>query len=1109
MKKKYGLLFPLIVLLFLTGISTPVKAQFFYGLNQQFGKNRVQYDDFDWVYYRFERFDIYFYRGNDKLAEQVAVMTDKTLVRVENFLDSPVEDRVQILVFNNLSDLKQSNVNSNNDEDYHSSGVTRISGRRLFIHFNGSYVDLEKQLRAGLSEVVLSNLVYGGFTQSLKNSTLLNLPEWYTEGLISYIGQNWSSEIDTRVRDGFLSDRFKRINSLIGDEAKFAGHSLWHYIAQTYGKKVLKDIVYMAIVNRNIESGFSYILGKDLETITEGWKAYYTEQYKNAKLNDVLQGKPFLKVPKNKFITRMSLNRDGSKMAYVKQRFGEYKVYIKDIETGKRKRILRGGYKIAQNADLSFPLMAWHPNGEILTLVTEEKGRLLLNFYNLEEKKFEKKSLFKFDKILSMQYSKNGKELLLSAVKKNQSDIFIYNILNTKVQQLTNDSYDDFNPSYFEDGKRVVFSSNRLNDTLKKKEWSLDFPKRSFDLFAMEAKQPKEDTLKIWRLTDSKGINELFPQEYEKGYIAFQSNRSGTVNRHLIKIDSAISYVDTITHYEYLFNEYQVTEYNRNLLGQAFDAEREVNYDLILRDNRYKIYSSLHLPAKDLLINGVKKTTKPIANLAPPTTGEVDSSESKTQLVAQDQIAPLYYPGVPNSEFEIDINNYRFEDEEKLTKKKKLNLLKDKKVELVPSLQAVTNSPITEPYVLTIPPKRNYFLSFYKDDFSVGFENIFSNPQYQRFTGFVTPDLLNFGFNSNFKVGVIDLMHDYRIIGAAKTTFQPLSGTSITPNAEFYISVSNYRKRLNVDYVFSRRSQILIQNFNDYDRIITYEAMPKFTWPISPVASLRGTVGYRIDKTIALTREPSTLEEPDVYKDYVLARGAFVYDNTRKIGLNLHAGLRYKVFAEYYRNLTKSPTGLYTFGVDARHYTIIHRNLIWANRVATGFSWGPERLIYIMGGVDNAFSNSVEPTPISPNNDYAFQTLVTNMRGSFQNIRNGDKFAVINSEVRWPILSYLYRRPIRSDIFKNLQIIGFADVGTAWNGPSPYSTENEINTTIIPFASNGTIVLDSQREPIIGGVGAGLRTRVFGYLVRFDWAWGIEDGIVKPRIFTFSLGADF
>ncbi len=1089
---------PLVFLL----LAQQVSAQFFYGLQQTFGKNRVQYNDFEWVFYRFERFDVYFYRGNEDLAEQVARMTDKNLPQIEKFLDAPLDERVQILVFNNLSDLKQSNVNSNEDEDYNTSGITRISGRRLFVYFDGDYTELESHLRSGLTEVVLSNLIYGSFTESIKNSTLLNLPEWYMEGLISYMGESWNTDIDTRVRDGILSGKYKKINSLMQDDARYAGHSMWYYIDQTYGKKVIKNILYLSIIHRNIENGFTYILGKNLKEIQQGWLYFYGNRYgtdQSALAANKAQ-QVFLKAPKGYVITQMASSEDGRYLAYVCQKFSEYKLYIYDFEREKRKKILKGGYKIAQNTDYSFPLLSWHPNNEILAFFTEEEGFIYLNFYNLKDKKLEKKTFFKFDKILSFEYSEDGKRFLLSAVKNGQSDIFLYNILNTKVEQITNDSYNDLYPSFFDGNKRIVFSSNRFTDTLKQGEKSDRFAYHH-DLFAMEAKEP-EDTTVIWRMTNSPGIEELKAQEYEPGYLSFLSNRSGIQNRHLIQIDSSIAYVDTTTHYEYSFKEYRVTDLNRNLLGNVFAPERDLTLNLVYEDRRYRLLEETYLSPEELSLRQVNSSQA----------GQPSEAAEESEALSQDyNDKPLYYPGVKTSDFEINIDDYRFNNEEKIRGKGKgENEAKEpaEPLQIQPVPEAITSfSQAREE--LKIPPKRNYFLSFYQDDFSASFGNAFDNPQYQRFTGFVSGDLLNSGFNMQFKVGALELMHDYRLIGGMRTNFQPLSGTSLTPNAEYIIALLDYKKRLDKTYIFSRRSQVQFIDPTNYQRIITHEGTARFSWPFSPVSSIRADLGYRLDRTITLSREQTSLDNPDFYQDYLVSRLAYVYDNTRKIGINLYAGLRYKIFFEYYRNLNTSPTGLYNTGIDLRQYTVIHRNLIWANRFASGFSFGPQKLIYFMGGVDNQFAPQFNPdTRIATENNYIFQTLATNMRGFFQNIRNGNNFALINTEIRWPIFSYLASRPLRSDFFKNFQIVGFGDIGTAWNGPSPYAPENAINTNIVDFGGL-RVELDSQKEPIVASYGVGIRTRLFGYYVRVDLAWGVEDGIFLPHVWHISLGTDF
>jgi hypothetical protein len=132
------------------------------------------------------------------------------------------------------------------------------------------------------------------------------------------------------------------------------------------------------------------------------------------------------------------------------------------------------------------------------------------------------------------------------------------------------------------------------------------------------------------------------------------------------------------------------------------------------------------------------------------------------------------------------------------------------------------------------------------------------------------------------------------------------------------------------------------------------------------------------------------------------------------------------------------------------------------------------------------------------------------MRGFIQNARNGNSFALFNSEIRWPIFQYLISKPIKSDFLKHFQITGFGDIGTAWTGTDPYSDENAFNTReVTNGGSSVKVKLKNQIDPLVGGVGFGLRTKALGYFIKMDYAWGIENGQLKdPRPF-FSLGLDF
>ena len=54
------------------------------------------------------------------------------------------------------------------------------------------------------------------------------------------------------------------------------------------------------------------------------------------------------------------------------------------------------------------------------------------------------------------------------------------------------------------------------------------------------------------------------------------------------------------------------------------------------------------------------------------------------------------------------------------------------------------------------------------------------------------------------------------------------------------------------------------------------------------------------------------------------------------------------------------------------------------------------------------------------------------------------------------------------------------------------------------------IIVTEMKEPLVGGIGVGLRTSIFGYFVRGDVAWGIQDGQInkKPRYYL-SFNLDF
>ena len=116
------------LLVLLTTTASLASAQFYNGMNMEFGKNRVQWKDFHWSYYRYETFDVYYYQGGVELADHVLNFAKDEIPAMEKRFGTHFGKKVQFLVFNSLGDLKQSNLNNDEEDTGNTGGVTKLIG---------------------------------------------------------------------------------------------------------------------------------------------------------------------------------------------------------------------------------------------------------------------------------------------------------------------------------------------------------------------------------------------------------------------------------------------------------------------------------------------------------------------------------------------------------------------------------------------------------------------------------------------------------------------------------------------------------------------------------------------------------------------------------------------------------------------------------------------------------------------------------------------------------------------------------------------------------------------------------------------------------------------
>jgi hypothetical protein len=855
----------------------------------------------------------------------------------------------------------------------------------------------------------------------------------------------------------------------------------------------------MTKMSRNVESGFLYVLGTSIKNISLDWIDYYTNLYRPAEMNKKMPEENVLNIKSKKNIvySQLKISPDGKKIAYTTNEMGKLKVWLYDTETKKRKKVKRWGYKLDRIQDYRYPILAWHPSGEILAIVTEEKGEPWLHFYDVKEKTLNTRQIFLIDDILDIAYSHDGKKMVFSGVYEGKTDIYLYSVASNAQEAITSDIYDDMHPRFINNSKQIIFASNRWDDTLrfKSKENVIQNLNKDIFIYDLESKSPV-----LRRITNTPNIDETQPRPFEGDKFSYLSVSEGIVSRYIGVLDSVISHIDTVEHYRYVVKTAKHSDYPRNILEHEFNPQTGKYSEIIYHNGKYKFFAGNYNTDVSTIKfqfpqNPKKESSKTVVKeqktLSPP---NVPITEKKDTTSGTTKFKSIKVFEEYNNN-KIDINNYQFEEEIR----PKNEIKKEEKKDVVTSIPEKIK-PEDDKKEFKLPEQRNYNITYYPEYVVTQLDNSFMNQSYQPFNpisgGFINP-----GLNTFTKIGMADLFEDRRILGAMRLS------TNLNNN-EYYLSYEDRTKRLDKQYVLHRNAMTYRNGFSR-TRVHTHEAAYKLKWAFNEVKSLRGMINFRQDRFVAQATDFTNLQKPNTYDYWVNAKLEYVFDNTIKRGLNLYNGIRYKLFVEQYKKINERGVDITILGGDFRCYQKIHRDFIWANRIAAATSFGSRKLLFYAGGVDNWIAPKINnETPVDLSQNYIFQTLGTPIRGFIQNARNGNNFAVINSELRLPIFKYFINQPIKSDFIQNFQIIAFGDIGSAWVGRSPFSEENTSNTTIID-ANPLYIKLKNQREPIIGGYGWGLRSRIWGYFIRADWAWGVENYEIQPRVFYLSFSLDF
>ena len=422
---------------------------------QYFGRNKVQYDRFDFKVLKTEHFDIYYYTEEADAAAMVARMAERWYTRLSKVFSVGLSTRQPLVLYASHPEFEQTNV-IEGQIDEGTGGVTEGLQRRIVL-----------PLAASLKETdhVLGHELVHAFQYDILAQEAGAMPLWFIEGMAEYLSLGpRDTQTAMWLRDAAREDRLPSITDL--DNPRYFpyrfGHAFWAYVTGRWGDAVIGQV--MGVISPRSGPGtgsvptppearpddgqgprtvstlaelFEVVTGRKKEELAGDWHAAIRETYgvKAAPTKNIKALQPGIigeRTGSGTMNVAPALSPDGTKIAFLSERDRlSIDLYLAEATTGKILRKL-----ISTAADPHFESLqflqsagAWDKESKRLVIATVKSGRPALAIVDaasgdiVREIKFEA-----FGEIFQPTWAPDGNSIAFSAQTGGFTDLFIYDL---------------------------------------------------------------------------------------------------------------------------------------------------------------------------------------------------------------------------------------------------------------------------------------------------------------------------------------------------------------------------------------------------------------------------------------------------------------------------------------------------------------------------------------------------------------------------------------------------------------------------------------------------------------------------------------------------------
>ncbi|MFP5246430.1 MAG: BamA/TamA family outer membrane protein [Thermoanaerobaculia bacterium] len=457
---------------------------------QYFGRNKVQWEQFDFKVLQTEHFDIYYYDQEADVVQDIARQAERWYARLSRVFNHSFRKK-PIVLYANSADFHQTTTTGGLIGEG-TGGFTDAFMNRVVLPLTGDYAQNDHVLGHEIVHVFQYDIAANA-NQQRRRFALEALPLWLIEGMAEYFSKGRVDPLTSMwIRDATIHDRLPDLRELTRDPRYFPyryGQALMAYIGARFGDEAVVRY-FMASGMVGVEDAVERAVGISHKQLFADWNEAARELYnpvvtaRTMELGNPIVGKkpapppPPRKEGEKKPRRRRgsselnigpALSPDGRYVAFLSAReLFSIDLFLADAKTGQVIRRLVSSDRDQHFESLRFIESAgsWSPDSRRLAFITFSKGDNFLSIVDVESRRTEHIRVPGLEAINNVAWSPDGNTIALAGQTTGVSDLFLFDLESRQVRRLTSDKFADLQPAWSPDGRTLAFVTDRGADTI-------------------------------------------------------------------------------------------------------------------------------------------------------------------------------------------------------------------------------------------------------------------------------------------------------------------------------------------------------------------------------------------------------------------------------------------------------------------------------------------------------------------------------------------------------------------------------------------------------------------------------------------------------------------